>query len=186
MLSPPHFRWGRGPSILLAASALVPGCDAASRPGDTEGLQQSARWEWHGRLRVETDSLLTITRLRVDSGLPERHDILLVRYDFDPTTASAGDEYALTVGLDLGVVRDLPLGQPLTIGTPPARIPAAAIVTCLCRPLRPDSVRGTLWILQRGIRQITGRIDATLYFTAWHDSTVHTAYRVRQALYGVK
>jgi hypothetical protein len=170
----------------LTSSLLALGCETASRPGDTEGVQQAAKWEWYGRLVLETDSTLALTRLRIDSGLPARHDVILARYDFDPTTLSAGDEYALTIGLDLGRARELPLGNPLPLGPPPGRIPAFGLVTCLCRPLRPDSVRGTLRILQRGVRQITARLDATLYFTAWHDTTMHAAYPLRQTLYGVK
>jgi hypothetical protein len=134
---------------------------------------------------VETDSVLTLTRIRIDSGLPERHDVLLVRYDFDPAPG-VGDEHSLTVGLDLGVARDLPLEAPLALGPPPARISAVGTVACLCRPLRPDSVRGTLTIHQRGVRQLTARIAATLHFTAWDDTTVHVAYPLRQRLYGVK
>jgi len=171
--------------VLAAAVVACTGCDPYARPDDTQGEQLAARWEWHGRLAVETDSTLTLTRIRIDSGHPERHDVLLVRYDFDPAYG-AGDEYALTLGLDLGVARALPTGEPLALGPPPAQIPAVATVTCLCRPLRPDSVRGVLTIHQRGVRQITARIDARLYFTAWHDSTVHVAYPLRQKLYGVK
>lgn len=148
-------------------------------------MQLAARWEWYGRLRLETDSLLTIARVRVDSNQPERHDVILARYDFDPVEGT-GDEYAIALGLDLGVARALPMGDVLTLGPPPAQIPAIATVACLCRPLRPDSVRGALRILQRGIRQITARIDATLYFTAWDDTTVHVTYRLRQPLFGVK
>ena len=169
-------------AVVLAACTA---CDPHAQPDDTRGEQLAARWEWYGRLVVETDSALTLTRIRVDTGLPERHDVLLARYDFDPAYG-AGDEYALTIGLDLGVVRDLPIGEPLALGPPPARIPAVATVVCLCRPLRPDSVRGTLVIHQRGVRQITARVEATLHFTAWQDSSVHVAYPLRQKLYGVK
>jgi hypothetical protein len=38
----------------------------------------------------------------------------------------------------------------------------------------------------RGQRQIAGRIDATLYFTAWGDSSRHAAYRLRQRIHGVR
>jgi hypothetical protein len=131
---------------------------------------------------VETDSALTITRIRIDSTGSERHDVILARFDFDPAYG-AGDEYSITLGLDLGVARELPLGDALPLG-PPGRIPATAIVTCLCRPLRPDSVRGSLTIRQRGLRQITARIDAVLHFTAWHDSSAHVAFALRQPLYG--
>lgn len=171
--------------LLAIAAIACAACDPYARPDDTQGEQLAARWEWYGRLAVQTDSAFTVTRIRIDSGLPDRHDVILARYDFDPLYG-AGDEYALTLGLDLGVARDLPVGEPLALGPPPARIPAVATVTCLCRPLRPDSVRGALTIHQRGVRQITARIDATLHFTAWHDSTVHVAYPLRQKLYGVK
>jgi hypothetical protein len=172
--------------LALAALLLtLPACDPYERAGDTEGEQLAARWEWHGRLVVETDSGLTLTRIRIDSTASARHDVILARFDFDPAYG-AGDEYSLTIGLDLGVARDLPLNEPIALGPPPGRIPAAATVTCLCRPLRPDSVRGSLTIHQRGVRQITARIDATLHFTAWHDSTAHVSYLLRQRLYGVK
>ncbi len=178
------------PRLVLTAvpwlALLLPGaaCDPYARPDDTAGEQRAARWVWHGRVRVETDSVLTLTRIRIDSGLAERHDVLLARYDFDPALG-VGDEHSLTLGLDLGVARELPLDEPLALGPPPARIPAVATVTCLCRPLRPDSVRGTITIHQRGARQLTARIDATLHFTAWDDSAAQVAYPLRQRLYGV-
>lgn len=168
----------------LCALTLV-ACETIPHAGDTEGVQLAARWEWHGRLRLETDSQFTVTRLRIDSGLAERHDVILARYDFNPVLETAGDEYAITIGLDLGVARELPMGDALTLG-PGGRVPAYGTVACLCRPLRPDSVRGSFVMMQRGIRQITARIDATLYLTAWHDSTIHTTYRLRQVLFGVK
>lgn len=171
--------------LAVACAVLAAGCDPHKRPGDTEGEQLAARWEWHGRLAVETDTSLTLTRIRVDSSAPERHDVILARFDFDPAFG-AGDEYSLTIGLDLGIARDLPLNEPIVLGPTPGRIAAAAVVTCLCRPLRPDSVRGTLTIYQRGMRQITARIDATLHFTAWQDSSAHVSYVLRQRLYGVK
>jgi hypothetical protein len=168
-------------TVLVTAGA----CDPYRRAGDTEGEQLAARWEWHGRLVVETDSALTHTRMRIDTGAIERHDILLTRFDFDPAYG-AGDEYSLTLALDLGVARDLPVKEPIGLGPPPGRIPAFATVTCLCRPLRPDSVRGTLTIHQRGVRQITARVDATLHFTVWDDPDAHVRYVLRQRLYGVK
>ena len=65
-------------------------------------------------------------------------------------------------------------------------VPAYATVTCLCRPLRPDSVRGSYEMQTRGIRQLAGRIDATFYFTAWDDSSVHATYRLRQRIHGIR
>lgn len=172
--------------MLVATTLVASGaCDPHARADDTTGEQSAARWEWYGQLAMEADSVLTVTRIRIDSGLPERHDVLLVRYEFDPAYGT-GDEYALTVGLDLGVARELPMAVPLELGPRPGGIPAVATVACVCRPLRPDSVRGTLTINQRGVRQITARIDATLYFTAWLDSTTHVSYALRQKLYGVR
>src|SRR5439155_1224463 len=76
--------------------------------------------------------------------------------DFNPAVGE-GDEYSLTLALDLESVRDLRQNVPYVLGPPPARIPAYATVTCLCRPLMPDSVRGTFTLATRGLRQITGR-----------------------------
>lgn len=166
--------------MFLAACELLP------QKGDTQGEQRAARWEWSGRLVVDTDPALTIVRLRIDTaGIVARHDVILARFDFDPAYGE-GDEYALTVGLDLGRAKELALNTPQPLGLPPAAVPAYATVTCLCRPLRPDSVRGTFTILQRGLRQITGRIDARFHFTAWDDSTYQVVYPLRQKFFGVK
>jgi hypothetical protein len=152
-------------------------CDILPRGGDTHGEQLAGRWDQHGRLIVETDDRYTLVRLRVDTtGVTARHDIVLARFDF-------GDQYALTIGLELGDATQLAQGRAYRLG---AEIPATATVACLCRPLRPDSVRGTYTMTTRGGRQIAGRIDATLYFTAWDDSTVHTTYRLQQPLHGVR
>jgi hypothetical protein len=156
------------------------------RPGDTAGEQRAARWEWHGRLVVEHDPILTLTRMRIDTaGTTERRDVMLTRFDFDPA-AGPGDEYSLTLGLDLGVARDLPINQPIPIGDSPAPIRAFGTVTHLGTPLRPDSVRGVYVLEQRGLRTLTGRVQATLYFTAWADTSVHAIYELRQKIYGVK
>jgi hypothetical protein len=151
--------------------------------GDTQGEQRAARWEQHGRLLVQRDPVYTLVRLRVDTvGVTARHDVLLARFDFDPSDAT-GDEYALTVALDLGDVRRLSANHPYSLSD---SIPAYATVTCLCRPLRPDSVRGTYMVQTRGMRQLAGRIDATFYFTAWDDSTAHMSYRLRQRIHGIR
>jgi hypothetical protein len=108
--------------------------------------------------------------------------VVLARFEFDPSEA-LGDEYSLTVALDLGDARRLSAGHHYPLGD---SIPAWGTVTCLCRPMRPDSVRGTYMMQTRGMRQIAGRIDATLYFTAWDDSTKHATYRLRQRLHGIR
>lgn len=156
---------------------LIAACDVLPRPSDTHGEQLAGRWDQRGRLIVETDNRYTLVRLRVDTtGVTARHDIVLARFDF-------GDQYALTIGLELGDATRLAQGRAYQLG---AEIPASATVVCLCRPLRPDSVRGTYTLGTRGSRQIAGRIDATLFFTAWDDSAVHTTYALRQQIHGVR
>jgi hypothetical protein len=145
-------------------------------------VQHAGRWEQHGRIIVETDPRYTLVRLRVDTNVTPRHDLLLARFDFDPDDA-LGAQYALTVALDLGDVRRRSEYHAYALGD---SIPAFATVTCLCRPLRPDSVRGTYVIQTIGSRQLAGRIDATFYFTAWDDATRHATYRLRQRIHGVR
>jgi hypothetical protein len=174
---------GRFSSTLLFLT-LLGACDATSRPGDTLGAQSAARWEWHARLVVDTDPQVTLVRLRVDTA-HGGGDVGLARYDFNPTPA-LGDEYAITLGLDFGQVRDLRQNVPYALGPPPARIPAYATVTCFCPPLRPDSVRGTFRVATRGLRQITGRVDATLYFTVWNEPARHVTYSLHQRIDLVK
>jgi hypothetical protein len=159
------------------------GCDILPRPGDTQGVQHHGEWDQQGRIVVDTDPRYTLVRVRVDTlGIAKRHDVLFALFDFDPSEA-AGDEYAITIGLDLGDVRRLSANHPYPLGD---SIPAYATVTCLCRPLRPDSVRGVYLIQTRGQRQLAGRIDATLFFTAWDDPKVHATYRLRQRIHGIR
>lgn len=161
----------------------IPACEILPQAGDTQGDQNAGRWDWHGRLVVETDDRYTLVRLRVDTtDAAERHDVLLARFDFDPSEGS-GDEYALTIGLEIGDAHRLQANRPYALGQD---IAAHGTVTCLCRPLRPDSVRGTYLMQTRGIRQLAGRIDATLYFTAWDDPSIHATYRLRQRIHGVR
>ncbi len=165
----------------------VSGCDILPQKGDTEGEQQQAQWLTNARLVVDTDPQLTIVRHRalpLDTTLGGHH-VLLTRFEFNPSTAM-GDEYALHVALDLGDIRQVRRATPYTIGSPPAQLPAFATVTCLCRPLRPDSLRGTFTLSHRGIGQLYGRIDATLFFTAWDDTSRHAAYRLRQRIDGMR
>lgn len=157
-------------------------CEILPRPSDTQGVQTAGRWDQHARVIVETDPRYTLVRLRVDTSVAERHDVMLARFDFDPSEGE-GDEYALTIALELGDARRLAANRPYTLGD---SIPAYATVACLCRPLRPDSVRGTYVMHTRGARQLAGRIEATLYFTAWGDSTSHAVYRLQQRIHGVR
>jgi hypothetical protein len=159
-------------------------CDGVSRPGDTLGAQSSGRWEWHGRITVQQDPALTLVRLALDTTAGGG-DVGLARYDFNPAEGE-GDEYSLTLALDLERARDLRQNVPYALGPPPARIPAFATVTCVCGPFKPDSVRGMFRLATRGLRQITGRVDATLYFTAWSDPARHATYSLHQRIDLVK
>jgi len=168
--------------LLALIAGVISACDILPRPGDTQGVQQAGRWEQHGRIVVDTDPVYTLVRLRVDTTILERHDVILARFDFDPSEA-AGDEYSLSIALDLGDARARAANHRYSLGD---SIPAFATVTCLCRPLRADSVRGSYTIETRGLRQIAGRIEATLYFTAWDDPKTHATYRLRQRIHGVR
>ena len=169
--------------VLLAGLGLgILGCEILPRPGDSQGVQGAGRWDQYARVVVDTDPRYTVVHLRVDTGLAERHDVLLARYDFDPSDGS-GDEYALTIALELGDVRRLSANKAYPIGR---SIKAYATVSYLGRPLKPDSVRGSYTMQTRGARQLAGRIDATLYFTAWDDPTRHAIYRLRQRIHGVR
>lgn len=173
--------------VLIGAWGLgIGACELLPRAGDTQGDQGAGRWDWYGRLRVDTARRYTLIRLGVDTVPPDsgrpRSDVLLARFDFDPSEG-AGDEYALTIGLEIGDARRLRQNHAYELGR---EIPAYATVTCLCRPLRPDSVRGTYTMQTRGSRHIAGRIDATLHFSAWDDATVHATYRLQQRIHGVR
>ena len=158
-------------------------CELLPRPGDTQGEQNGAYWTSSGRLAIDTDPRLTIMRLGVDS-VSGRHDVLLAKFEFgNPADASA---YELTLGLDFRDTRKLTTGKAYSVGGAGAEIPGAGTVACLCRPLRPDSVRGIYELERLGIAQITGHIDVTLFFTAWDDPKIHAAYRLRQRIEGVK
>src|SRR5947207_1011172 len=99
---------------LTTLALLCLACDGVSRPDDTLGLQSAARWEWHGRLVVEGDSALTLVRMGIDTT-HGGGDVGLARYDFNPAVGE-GDEYSLTLGLDLANVRDLRQNVPYAPG----------------------------------------------------------------------
>ena len=175
------------PQSLLGVSCIVlslAACDPTMRRDDTAGIQSSAHWEWHGRIAAEQDAKLTVARLSLDTTRGGG-DVGIARYDFNPGVG-VGDEYSITLALDLGRARDLSPNVPYALGPPPARIPAYATVTCFCRPLKPDSVRGTFLLATRGLRHIAGRVDATLYFTQWNDPARHATYSLRQRIDLVK
>ena len=161
-------------------------CDGTSRRHDTQGVQTLGRWEWRGRLVVQPDPHLTLVRMRIDTGGPAPGgDVVLLDYDFNPATG-VGDEYTIALGLELGRVRTLRTGVGYLIGSEPGRIPAYATITCLCEPLKLDSVRGTMALATRGLRQLTGRVDATLYFGAWNDPSRHLTYFLNQRFDAIK
>ena len=169
--------------VLIGALGFGLGaCDILPHAGDTQGEQERGEWDQHGRVVVETDPRYTVVRLGVDTTGVEGEDVVLARFNFDPSEGT-GDEYSLTIALELGDARARAANHRYSLGD---SIPAVATVTCLCRPLRPDSVRGTYTIQTRGLRQIAGRIDATLYFTAWDDPRVHATYRLRQRIHGIR
>jgi len=120
-------------------AGVVTACDILPRPGDTQECSGRENGISTAASLVDTDPRYTLVHVRVDTtGIAERHDVLLARFDFDPSDA-IGDEYALTIALDLGDVRRRSANHPSSLGD---SIPAYGTVTCLCRPLRPDSVRG--------------------------------------------
>jgi hypothetical protein len=124
--------------------------------------------------------------MRIDTGGPgPAGDVVLVRYDFNPMPG-VGDEYSIALGLELGRVRDLRTGVGYVIGPPPGRIPAYATITCLCEPLKLDSARGTVTLATRGLRQLAGHVDATLYFGEWNDPSRHSTYFLHQRFDAIK
>src|SRR2546422_11405500 len=88
--------------LLLTFCCL--GCDLLPHPGDTEGVQNQARWVSGGRLVVDTHPPLTILPLDIDTTAGP--DALLARFDFDPT-ACAGDPHPVPPELDFRHVREL-------------------------------------------------------------------------------
>jgi hypothetical protein len=164
---------------------FLAGCDGVVRRGDTTAVQTLGRWEWNARLRLDVDPVLTLARLSIDTGTVPGRDVVLVRYEVNPT-AALGDEYAVTVGLELGNVRNLRPGARNQIGSAPAALRAHATVTCLCPPLREDSLRGTFTLATRGMRQLVGRLDATFYFTEWNNPERHRTYALHQRLDAIK
>src|SRR5437773_12438671 len=91
---------GRFSSTLLLSTFFLGACDATSRPGDTLGLQTSARRECHARLGVDRDPTLTLVRLRIDTT-HGGGDGGLGRYARNPSAAEVG-ESGLALVLDFG------------------------------------------------------------------------------------
>jgi hypothetical protein len=145
-------------------------------------VQTFGRWEWHARLVRVEDPALTLEQLRIDTTA-HGTDVMLVRYEFH---SGEVDAVALTMGFELGVVRALRPGVAYALGPRPPAIPAFATVTCLCPPLRSDSVRGTFLLVTRGMRQLTGRIDASVYLSEWNSPAHHVTYALHQRFDAIK
>ncbi|HXQ28166.1 MAG TPA: hypothetical protein VN848_02755 [Gemmatimonadales bacterium] len=159
-------------------------CAGASRRGDTTAIQTLGRWEWHARLARGEDSSFTIERLSIDTAAAGS-DVALLRYEFHPI-GGLGAASAVTLGLDLRALRTLRPGVSYTMGSASATVPAYATLTCLCPPLRSDSVRGTFLLVTRGMRQLTGRIDAAVYLSEWNASDRHVTYALHQRFDALK
>src|ERR1051325_5580296 len=108
---------------------VVAACDSTSRLDDTLGVQSSAPGEWHARVTAARDSQLPLPRLAIDTG-HGGGNVGLARYDFNPAEGE-GDEYSLTLALDLGRARDLRQNVPYALGPADARIPALSPLTPL-------------------------------------------------------
>src|SRR5260370_8677317 len=74
------------PFCLLLLFCL--GCDLLPLPGDTDGVQNQARWVTGGRLVADTAPRLTIVRLRFDTAPgPPGPEAPRARFDLPPTRA---------------------------------------------------------------------------------------------------
>jgi len=162
----------------LAALATVAACFGSYR-GDTEGFQRVGEWWTAARVVEEEDSVLTLQRVTVAPG---QHDVLVAAIDFNPTRDALGDEYSLSIAIDIGPPGHVPVGQVQTLGGPDG-LPAALGSRIGLGPiLRPDSVRGQFRLLSQGMMHTIARIDASLYFSHWDDSTKVVIERMRRRL----
>src|SRR6266542_2873093 len=84
-------RWRRSTARRIKSASRW-ACDILPRPGDTQGVQQAGRWEQHGRISVRPDARYTLVRLEVDTNVVERHDVVLARFDFNPSEAEGRSE----------------------------------------------------------------------------------------------
>ncbi len=123
----PSFRWYHSyafPRRFLSTFLFLTifACDILPQKGDTEGEQQQAQWLTAARLVVDTDPDVTLIRLRgqpLDSSRGGHH-LLLARFEFNPSPG-VGDEYALSIALDLGRIHDLKRGTSYALGARPGR-----------------------------------------------------------------
>src|SRR6266498_128907 len=104
--------------LCLTLPLLIWACDLLPHPGDTDGVQRAAKWYANARIVVDTDPRYTIVRLRADTAVPDGHDVLVARFDFDPAPG-VGDEYSIGLALDFGRARDLRTETAYALGPPP-------------------------------------------------------------------
>lgn len=162
--------------LSLPVAAAVAACFGSYR-GDTEGFQRRAEWWTGARIAVEDDSLLTIRRL---GAAPGEHDVMIAAFDFNPSPDVLGDEYSLSIAIDIGPPGAVPIEDPRPLGPPEGLEVALGSRIGLGPILRPDSVRGEFMLISQGMMHTIGRIDAWLYFSHWDDSTRTVVERLRQ------
>jgi hypothetical protein len=167
---------GRALSLLSALATSTVACFGSYR-GDTEGFQRRAEWWTGARIVVEDDSLLTLRRLRAGPG---DHDVMIAAFDFNPSQDVLGDEYSLSIAIDIGPPGAVPIERPRPLGPPDGLEVAAGSRIGLGPILRPDSVRGEFKLISQGMMHTIGRIDAWLYFSHWDDSTKTVVERLRR------
>jgi len=163
---------------LAAAASVVVACFGSYR-GDTEGFQRLGEWWTDARIVVEEDSVLTLQRL---VAAPGEHDVLIAALDFNPSRDVMGDEYSLSIAIDIGPAKTLPIGTQRALGGPDGLRAALGSRIGLGPILRPDSVRGDFRLLSQGMMHTIARIDASLYFSHWDDSTKVVVEQMRRRL----
>jgi len=112
-------------------------CDVLPRRATQKGCSRQDRWSSTVD-SVEPDPRYTVVYLRVDptsSSATTSCSRGSISIQATPLVMST----PLTPALDLATARRLSAGHHYPLGD---SIPAWATVTCLCRPLRPDSVVG--------------------------------------------
>ena len=164
--------------LAVVAAPAVVACFGSYR-GDTEGFQRLGEWWTDARIVVEEDSILTLRRV---VAVPGEHDVLIAALDFNPSQDALGDEYSLSIAIDIGPPKALPVETQRAIGGPDGLEAALGSRIGLGPILRPDSVRGEFRLLGQGMMHTIARIDASLYFSDWDDSTKVVVERMRRRL----
>ena len=165
-------------ALAAVAAAGVVACFGSYR-GDTEGFQRLGEWWTDARIVVEEDSIITLRRL---VAAPGEHDVLIATLDFNPSQDLLGDEYSLSLAIDIGPAKALAVETQRALGGPDGLAAALGSRIGLGPILRPDSVRGEFRLLGQGMMHTIARIDASLYFSHWNDSTKVVVERMRRRL----